>query len=761
MSKPWPSGEAAPAGATRGASRIMWHAWRGAGSKQGSPMAAAARPETPLDGTNGGSARVRGVTLALRCGPPLLYLAVALAFSWPLPLQFRSAVFGSSGDVWPHLWWLWWVREALGHGWNPYTTNLLFHPFGAPLYLMGMDLVSATIGAPLQSVLGLVGAFNTLMIVAAAFSAYSAYLLALEVTASRAGALVAGAIFGFAPLQSSFGNMGQLELVSVGFVPLTLLCLLRLRPARGRAWLPGIVLAAMAFGAASLSSWYQAMMLGLSAICLVAFVAVVRALARDRAGLAIWLARVAGVGVLTLLLLSPVLVPAIREARGSGISATPRDWIVSSSLDLTAIFSINGLNPLTGSGVPFAVTLGYAASLLAAAGLWRGPRDKFSWAGMLLVFLLLALGPYLRVGSRRFDLAVLPYNALYNLPLGSIARAPVRFMVVVTLAESVLAAWGVEAIHRFLAARWPRPRRVLPRVVTVVVLSMVLLEWLPVPRALAPTPVPAVYQALAGGPPGGLLELPYDAIAREMYWQTSHGRPITGGYISRKIPYPLFDSVPVIRQLRERADNDLRELASPDIVIQPPVLSRTIDILNAYDLRYVLIHKDQLRPWEAADLLAATSRALPDNLIVLDDASVRVYQIPQRAARGTAVGFGGGWYSPEQRAGTAEWFRWTRGAAILSITRFGAAPRPVELRAFVFAYGRPIALDVLLDGKLASTITVPVGGVTIAVPTTLSHGYNGVELRAREPALRPVDLTGARDNRSLSFGVSALEVVPK
>lgn len=724
-------------------------------------MALASRSTTSGDQADGGQARGRGATLVVRLGPPLLYLGVALAFSWPLPLLFRSAVFGSSGDVWPHLWWLWWVRKALGGGRSPYTTTLLFHPFGAPLYLMGMDLVSATIGAPLQSVLGLVGSFNALTIAAAAFGAYTAYLLALDLTASRAGALVAGVIFGFAPLQSSFANMGQLELVSVGFVPLTILCLLRLRHEDGRSWRPWMALAAVAFAAASLSSWYQAMMLGLSSLFLVAFVAVERVLARDRAGLLAWLARVTGVGALTLLLLSPVLLPAIREARGSGIGATPRDWIVSSSLDLSQVLSLNALNPLAGGGAPIAVTLGYAASLLAGVGLWRGPRHKFIWAGMLLVFLLLALGPYLRVGARRFDLAILPYNALYNLPLGSIARAPVRFMVIATLAEGLLAAWGVEAIRRSLAARWPRLRRTLPTVATVLVLVAVLAEWLPAPRALAATPVPTVYQALAGGPPGGLLELPYDAIAREMYWQTSHGRPITGGYISRKIPYPLFDSVPVIRQLRERADNDLHELASPDIVSQPPVLSRTIDILNAYDLRYVLIHKDQLRPWEASDLMAATSRALPDDLIVLDDASARVYLIPPRAASGTVVGFGGGWYPPEQRAGTAEWFRWTRGAAVLSITQFDARTRPAELRAFVFAYGRPLTLDVLLDGVVATTITVPVGGVTIAVPAKLRHGYNGVEFRAREPALRPADLTGARDNRPLSFGVSALEVVGK
>lgn len=699
--------------------------------------------------------------LAAKVTPIPLYVGIAIAFSWPLPSRFATAVYGSSGDVWPHLWWLWWVREALLQGHNPYTTSLLFHPFGAPLYLMGMDLVTGTLGVPLQSLFGLVAAFNILVIGAAAFGAFTAYLLARHITGSWWGGLVAGAMFGFAPLQSSFANMGQLELVSIGFVPLALLGLLRLGTCDGRQRWSTRTLTALAFAAASLSSWYQAMMVGLCALFIVAFVAATKLLARDWAGLRAWLAGTFAAGALTAALLAPVLVPTIREARSGSIGVTPREWIAASSVDLAGAFSFNRLSPIVTQRVPVAATLGYVASALALLGLWRGPRGKCLWASIAVLFFLLALGPYLLVGGRRFDLPFMPYNALYALPLGSIARAPVRFMVLTTLAQSILAAWGVQAMRAFAASRSPRRHGWLPALVTLSLLGLILAEWLPAPRTLAATDIPAVYQSLDGSPPGGLLELPYDAIAKEMYWQTSHGRPITGGYISRKIPYPLFDSVPVIRQLRERADNDLRDLTAPDIVNQPPVLDRTVDILNAYRLRYVLIHKDQLRPWEATDLLLATARALPDNLIVRDDASVRVYQIPQRAAAGTVVGFGRGWYPPERRAGTGEWFRWTQGAATLSITLLDDAPRPARMRAFVFAYARPITLDVLVDGTLAQTITVPVGGLTIDLPISLRRGYNGVELRAREPALRPVDLSGARDNRLLSFGVSALEVVPR
>ncbi|HET8631272.1 MAG TPA: hypothetical protein VFL91_27955, partial [Thermomicrobiales bacterium] len=487
-----------------------------------------------------------GARWAARLGPPCLYVLVAVLFSWPLPARLSTAVLGASNDVWAHLWWLWWVREALLHGHNPYVTDRLYFPYGAPLYLMGMDLVTALLGVPLQALFGLVATYNLLVIAAAAFGAYAAYLLALDVTGSRAGALVAGALFGFAPLQASFANMGQLELVSVGFLPLAVLFLLRLRdPARPR----DVALAAICLALAALSSWYQALDIALFASVYAVSVLVVFALARDRARAGRFVARLAAAGALAAALLSPLLLPAVREARAGGVAATPREWIASASLDLTGAFRPNALHPLLGGGQEFATALGYVALALALLGLWAARRRAALWATVGAVAFALALGPYLLVDGRRVGGAVLPYNLLYALPLGSIARAPVRFEVLTLLAGAVLSAWGVAWLAG-RAATWRPARAGAARaLVAALALTLVLAEWLPAPRPLQAAGGDAAYAALAAGPPGGVYELPYDAIAREMYWQTLHGRPLVGGYISRKVPYPLLDAVPVVKQL--------------------------------------------------------------------------------------------------------------------------------------------------------------------------------------------------------------------
>ncbi len=101
----------------------------------------------------------------LRFGPPLLYFAITIIFLLPLPLHLASMVIKESPDIWIHLWWMWQVREAILHGQNPYETVRVFHPTGAPLYLMGQDLVTAVASIPLQGLFGLVAVVAIALVV--------------------------------------------------------------------------------------------------------------------------------------------------------------------------------------------------------------------------------------------------------------------------------------------------------------------------------------------------------------------------------------------------------------------------------------------------------------------------------------------------------------------------------------------------------------------------------------------------------------------
>src|SRR5690349_657364 len=92
------------------------------------------------------------------------YVALVVLFAWPLPIHLADQVVLARGaDFYPHVWNLWWMRYALLtlHQ-NPYVTTYLNYPSGLPLTYHVLDPLDGLAAIPLQSVLGLLTAFNLL-----------------------------------------------------------------------------------------------------------------------------------------------------------------------------------------------------------------------------------------------------------------------------------------------------------------------------------------------------------------------------------------------------------------------------------------------------------------------------------------------------------------------------------------------------------------------------------------------------------------------
>ena len=691
-----------------------------------------------------------------RFGLPLLFLALTLLFLWPLPLHLRSAtISANSPDIWIHLWWMWQVREAILAGQNPYETLRVFHPTGAPLYLMGQDMLTALLSIPFQGFLGLVLTYNLLTLAATAFTCWTAALFAYEITGARAGAAVAGIIFGFAPLQATFLNLGQMEYVNLGFLPLAALFIIRLRRTpRPRTALLGGFCALLTL----LSSWYQALFLLLFVALFVLYEGALLIWARRWSEIRAFVVALIIWGGTLLVLASPMLIPAVRLASNSSFAVTSRFNISYSSIEVRDPFLPNRLNPLFGAGRETVVSaLGYVALALALVGLWRARRRGIFWALLIVVFYLLALGPYLKIGGQQWFLPLLPYNILYGLPLGNIARVPSRFLILITLALSVLAAYAVGWLTVWLAARWPGRASFVCVAVPALAAVLVLAEVFPAPRALADTAVDPIYAQLRAGPPGAVYELPYDDRALAMYRATVHERPLIGGYVSRPVPYPLLNGVPVIADLRNRPDSLLRDLAGPDIIEQEPPINRAVAMLDTYAIRYVILRRDGNIPAAELDrLTAALERLLPADLIIYDAGPIRIYTIPHAPRSGIVAGFGSGWLALERRADTGEPFRWANGDATMTLTLLDDAPRTVTLTGTIFSYARPATVDVFLGDRLIATVAATEAQQQITLILPLEHGYNGLRFRAREAPVVPSAMNGARDDRTLSFALAEM-----
>ncbi len=563
---------------------------------------------------------------------PLFYLAVAIAFTWPLVLHLGDRiVLAESGDAWVHLWNSWWARfSLLNLHTHPYTTPLLFWPTGVNLFFHALDPFNGYLSTPFQLLFGLVAAFNLVIFFELTLAGYGTFLLARYLTGQSGAALVAGLIYALSPLESRLLNLGQLELTSIQWLPLFALCFIKMLNREARPWLwrtlsVGLLLV-LAF-----TTWYY-----LLYALLFAGVYVLYQLFRERGE---WRKRWPGtlalsVGVLAVfgVLIAPVLLPTLREA-SSGSTQQPLFAVIYNSATLKGLFT-TGPSALwgwfgsgTGNNPEFRGNfLGYVTLALALLGLVSSFRRAWFWALIGVLFGLLALGPVFHLSfdpdwtpATAQNGPSLPGRLLYSLPFGNIARVPLRFALVTMLALAVLAAYGLAWATTRLERRRTRQdansqsstskfSRFVLHPSSVIGLSalLVFLEFLPGARILADTSVPSFYAQIRDEgrwDDFAVLETPdssVSVIGKAMYYQTVHNHPMVEGYVSRKPDYP-FQDFPGIKELRTLPSRPQRD------IIARESLHNALGLLQYYKIRYVILHPDYLKKendrFNAADVL--------------------------------------------------------------------------------------------------------------------------------------------------------------
>jgi hypothetical protein len=184
--------------------------------------------------------------------------------------------------------------------------------------------------------------------------------------------------------------------------------------------------------------------------------------------------------------------------------------------------------------------------LVLAAWVWRRRADVpadvrvRAWVLVLVAIVALSLGPSLQVAGRDTGLP-LPWAALDWLPPLKLSGKPVRFLVVATVATSVLAAAGVA----LLRARGQRAALAAFGVA-------LLVDHLPAPLPTTSLAVPAYVRALKAEREGALLDLSC-GYARPLWHQTIHERPLAFGYLAR-LPTSVYVKEEALRAAHARGD---------------------------------------------------------------------------------------------------------------------------------------------------------------------------------------------------------------
>jgi hypothetical protein len=189
-------------------------------------------------------------------GPPLLlFVELAVAWTWPLVVHLGDAIPGDPGDNFGCVWNLWWMRHVLATPGLPYfRTTYLFYPFGTTIVDHPHMALPALVGATLLKTLSVVAAQNVLILMYVFLNMACAYALAWAITKHTRGSVLAAVVFGLSPYVAVH-LLGHFELVPAFTLPLFALALRfavrdshsAIGSPRFAAFVAGVVFAATAY----------------------------------------------------------------------------------------------------------------------------------------------------------------------------------------------------------------------------------------------------------------------------------------------------------------------------------------------------------------------------------------------------------------------------------------------------------------------------------------------------------------------------------
>lgn len=715
----------------------------------------------------------------------LAYGLLAVLFTWPLAEHLDTALPGEGTDAWQYLWNFWWFDQALFHGQPLYFTQAQYGPLGTSLHFHTLSPLHSLLGLPARLAGGYLAAYNSVVLFSSVLAGYGAYLLVMAVIRERKehtgggietpvhlAAFLGGAIFSLAPYWTVH-LLGHLSLIATETLPFfALFCW---KAMRRPGWKPALGIT-LSWSAAALIDWYYPLFMLLLGGFFGAWAlgeAVLKRRSWREAGRTV--ATIAGGLLAAAILLSPLLVPMLRESRGASYLEEPLKFSTTYGADLLALFLPSPLHPLWGSffhrwtdgfaagntaeGI---VYLGLAPLILAGVALWRERHSGKVWAALAVFFGLLALGPYLKVLHRDTGIP-LPFLLLRRLPLIRFTRVPSRYVVLVQLALAVLAglgAWTLMARSRSGRRRNGENTRLHVRagrawLWIAPLLALVVVEYIPTPYPLTTAEIPPVYEQLSHEPATyTLLEVPLQRPASQWYYtewmvyQTVHGKWSCRGYISRGDPLFPFAGAPLFRQFAQLTPSD-------DIHYED---YRTLagSVLNYYRIGYVVLERQRL----AEQGRLADAQALVDELWAgagpaYEDDELSAYRVePSPVVPFTRLGEG--WHEVEQK----EWgpFRWiARDRAELFVVLPEQALVRIEFLAVSFL--RPRRLEVLLGDQIVAEMEIGTGMQECSFEVPLPAGETRLVWHAEGYDV-PERVGLGSDPRPLSIGVSRLRLAP-
>jgi hypothetical protein len=533
------------------------------------------------------------------------YMTLSVVMLWPAVQRLSTHLIGNDVDVWINPWSDWWIEKALREGHSLFFTNLMFYPQGITLFFHSFSYFNTAVAFILRPLLGTLGAANTTVLIAHVLSGYGVFCLTRYVTHSSKAAFFAGLVYAFFPYR--LGESSHPVIVSTEWIPFYLLYLIRcVRENRLRFSL----LSTLFLILTALSSWHLFLFaILLSLIYLGYVVAVERRYLSKQVFVKLLL-----IGALTLIVLSPLLLPMLRELLTGPQAYYQAEPGGAKGNDLLGFILPAQFHSVWGQLVaPIydriqrpPIYLGFTALGLTLLAIWRDWRRARFWVILLGITMFFSIGPNLQFNGQVIA-GPLPWSEW----VARLVRHPFRLNVLLGLALAVASGLGLAQ----LLDRLGRQRSAWPWVAVTAAAFILLFEYLAVPFPTIPAVVPDFFVQLVTQPNrGAILSLPMGRQPSKptVFYQTVHGWPIVEGVVSRTPAdaYAWIDSSPILRSLRACDRN-----------FPPADLASLLPRLSQAGIAYVTLYPAWVPP-DSVALWRSSQSLAPD----YEDAQVIAYK---------------------------------------------------------------------------------------------------------------------------------------
>jgi hypothetical protein len=697
------------------------------------------------------------------------YTLLTIILTYPVFFKIKTDIPGTGADSFQWMRILWYTKTAIKEADLAALThdNLLFYPNG----IESMPFSSAfnqILYVLMSPFLELHVIYTILWLLTFIIGAIGSYFLVKYLTDNKYAAFIAGIVFAFSPYHFSRG-LYFFGAATVEWIPFCALYLMKTVKEEG---VKNPIIAGIFFVLVAMSDLQYLIFMGIFAglVFFYDFYLTLKAGKNFTYSMKqiiekyFFFGGVAFIGVLPLTINEILIALSDQNYLKPSVSEIP-----NLSNDLMSFFLPSHLHSFLGqftldlySNIPswFAEKvnfIGYIVlglSVLTLLKSKRKPDVKF-WLISTFFFTIISLGPILHFnGAVTFtdsNLKIqLPYQILYNMiPFLKNCRTVGRFFVIATLGYSVLAGYGFSELLKY------KPER--KKLIFTIVGFLLVFEYLSIPYPTAQVNVPDFYYKISNDKDNyAVLEIPQNSNAGYMdfqylYYQTIHNKALVGGYAARYPPnVNNFQSeTPLIKELKYYS------LGTKNI-LQEDVNDIGTSVLNAYNIRYVIVHKNQLSGEQlefVSDLLNKTLKTEPD---VYAEDELIVYRVPDETIRPFML-LGDGWNNPENWEGTIT--RWISNKATLSV--YSGVAENAVLKLSACSLHSPKTLEVYNGKTLQSKQIINSSLSTVDIPITLNKGKNTIALNVPEGTERPCDFPELKNNntRGLSIAIQKVQLI--